>query len=199
MNQGWEIPIPGLVLQLLLCGSRKVPQQVPVVKQSQIAPNRRASHTYLQHVLLCQGSAGGREARGRVERELREGGRCVESLTPPGGGGEKKGWRDLQQKKGVKCCCRSPNYTSVAGGVRCGLLLCEGNGRVYNPVRGKGGQMIGWLFSPQPNSRLAHRSLNPHPSHLLPLLQRREYLRSAGKQQPERGTVSVLPHVRLII
>ena len=43
-------------------------------------------------------------------------------------------------------------------GVRSGLLLCEGNSKVYNPVRGKG---AGEVFSPQPNSRLAHRSLNP--------------------------------------
>lgn len=90
-------------------------------------------------------------------------------------GARRKSEETSNRRRG-ECCFRAkPLIKRVSvcvcvcwGSIRSGLLLCKGNGKAYNPVRGKGGLTVWWVFRPQPYSRPAQRSLNPLLLLLLP-------------------------------
>lgn len=142
-------------------------------------------HTYLQHIPLCQGSAAARDTRKQRERvggEISEGEdvcRGVGALCPVTALWPLSTWRGQRRKseetsnrRRGKCCSRDEALiirdTCVCVLVGCQICcLARGMARSIIQLEVKEGLAVGWVFSPQPNSRPAHRSLNPLlPSHL---------------------------------
>lgn len=137
-------------------------------------------------------------------------------LPLPGGdrgGLGRKSEENYNRRRGERWFREEPAIMCVLGWGWGDLSCCFAR-RMARPIiqlEVKGESMVGWMFSPQLNSRPTHRSLNPLLLLLPPCstpqvplsyltsssasrrgrLWSTAYLRSTDKQQSERGTVSI--------